>query len=120
MEVREMYQAVRDAQVMAGTRIRPGASGAEIYQSVVDFFGERGYESGNSGFVHNLGHGVGLEVHEAPSLGPMGEELRAGNVVTNEPGLYFPGIGGVRLENTGVIGADAFTSLTKFPNNLVL
>ncbi|MCU0632383.1 MAG: Xaa-Pro peptidase family protein [Methanolinea sp.] len=119
-DIAEMYRAVRDAQDLAARLMRPGVSGAVVYQAVVDFFGERGYESGASGFVHNLGHGVGLEVHEAPSLGPMGEVLHPGNVVTNEPGLYHHGAGGVRLENTGVIGPGGFISLTRYPNDLVL
>ncbi len=120
VEVREMYQAVREAHALAAGRIRAGIRGDAVYQDVVDFFRERGYESGHAGFVHNLGHGVGLEVHEAPSLGPGGEELYAGNVVTNEPGLYFQGIGGVRLENTGVIDPGGFLPLTRYPDDLVL
>lgn len=115
MQIKEMFCAVRDALEMAAGNIRPGLTGAEVYQSVVDLFTERGFESGREGFVHNLGHGVGLEVHEAPSLGPAGEELYQGNVVTIEPGLYFSGIGGIRIENTGVISAEGFTSLTRFP-----
>lgn len=120
VQVREMHRAVREAQELAAEKIRPGVTGADVYQSVVDYFSELGYESGHTGFVHNLGHGVGLEVHEAPSLGPMGEELRPGNVVTNEPGLYIPGVGGVRLENTGVVSDRGFTALTRFPDTLVL
>lgn len=115
MQIKEMFLAVRDAHEIAAEKIRPGLTGAEVYQSIVDFFAERGFESGREGFVHNLGHGVGLEVHEAPSLGPAGESLCRGNVVTIEPGLYYPGIGGIRIEDTGVVGAEGFTSLTKFP-----
>lgn len=120
MQIKEMFLAVRDALEMATGEIRPGITGADAYQSVVDFFAERGFESGREGFVHNLGHGVGLEVHEAPSLGPAGENLTPGNVVTIEPGLYYSGIGGIRIENTGVVGAEGFTSLTRFPLSLDL
>jgi Xaa-Pro aminopeptidase len=119
-DVLEMYQAVRDAQDLAAETIRPGVTGEEVYRAVVGFFEETGYGTGSSGFVHNLGHGVGLEVHEAPSLGPSGEVLLPGNVVTNEPGLYMPGIGGVRLENIGVIGPGGFATLTRYPRDLAV
>jgi Xaa-Pro aminopeptidase len=117
-EIREMYQAVKGAQAHAAKRIRPGATGDEVHQSAVEFFKECGYESGDRGFIHNLGHGVGLEVHELPSLGPDGEALRAGNVVTNEPGLYYPGLGGVRLENIGVVTRNGWRCVTRFPEEL--
>jgi Xaa-Pro aminopeptidase len=119
-DIADMYRAVRDAQDLASRLIRPGVSGAQIYQAVVDFFREAGYESGSRGFVHSLGHGVGLEVHERPALGPSGEEIRENSVVTNEPGLYYPGIGGVRLENTGVVKRGGFSSFTRFERELVL
>jgi Xaa-Pro aminopeptidase len=119
-KVLEMYAAVCEAQALAVRHIRAGASGAGIHQMVVDFFLERGYGSTNNGFVHNLGHGVGLEVHELPSLGPSGKELAAGNVITVEPGLYCPGTGGVRLEDIGAVTRKGFARFSKFPTDLVL
>ncbi len=119
-EIREMYDAVRDAQQMASQRIRPGVSGADLYQMVVDFFREHGYATDTQGFVHSLGHGVGLEVHEEPSLGPTGGNLAVGNVVTVEPGLYYTGIGGVRLEDMGAVSADGFDLFTHYPMELQL
>ncbi|NYT07249.1 MAG: aminopeptidase P family protein [Methanomicrobiales archaeon] len=119
-EIREMYAAVRDAQDQAAVSIRAGADGSAVHLAVVDLFKERGYTSGLKGFTHNLGHGVGLEVHELPSLGPGGETLEAGNVVTNEPGLYYPGTGGVRIENIGVVTRKGFRCLTRFPRELVV
>jgi Xaa-Pro aminopeptidase len=119
-EIIDMYQAVKEAQAYAAGRIRPGVSGDEVHQAVVRFFKERGYPSGKEGFIHNLGHGVGLEVHELPSLGPGGGTLSAGNVVTNEPGLYLPGIGGVRLENTGVVTKNGFGCLTHYEEELII
>ncbi len=119
-DIREMFRAVREAQDLAAARLRPGVTGEEVYRAVVDFFEELGYGTGSSGFVHNLGHGVGLEVHEAPSLGPSGEMLVQGNVVTNEPGLYLPGTGGVRLENIGVIENGGFSTLTSYPRELAV
>jgi Xaa-Pro aminopeptidase len=119
-EIAEMYSAVRDAQDRASASIRAGADGAAVHQGVVDLFEERGYTTGLKGFTHNLGHGVGMEVHELPSLGPGGDTLQAGNVVTIEPGLYYPGIGGVRIENIGVVTRTGFRCLTRFPRELVL
>jgi Xaa-Pro aminopeptidase len=114
-ELVEMYEAVRGAQALAATLVRPGTTGAEIHGKVVDYFRERGYGTDTKGFIHNLGHGVGLEVHELPVLGPGGGELAAGNVITLEPGLYYPGTGGIRLEDMGVVTADGFRDLTRMP-----
>ncbi|MDM7935093.1 MAG: M24 family metallopeptidase, partial [Methanothrix sp.] len=66
------------------------------------------------------GHGVGLEVHELPSLGISGGLLEAGNVVTVEPGLYYPGIGGVRLEDLAIVGQAGCENITSFERRLVL
>jgi Xaa-Pro aminopeptidase len=70
------------------------------------------------GFFHALGHGVGLEVHEAPYLGRVGEELIAGDVVAVEPGLYRSGYGGCRLEDLVLVTEEGAESLTRFPYEL--
>lgn len=119
-EVVAMFEAVRAAKALALGRIRAGVLAAEIHQAVVDLFAERGYAAGASGFTHNLGHGVGLEVHELPSLGPGAGPLEAGSVITVEPGLYLPGVGGVRLEDIGLVTTDGFENFTRFPEELVL
>lgn len=119
-EIREMYTALREAKQLGISQVKAGVSGSEIYQSVVDFFKEHGYESDTRGFVHNLGHGVGLQVHELPTVGPAGKELKAGSVITIEPGLYYPGIGGVRLEDIGEVTTKGFSKFTKFPEDLVV
>ncbi len=119
-EIREMYQAVQEAQSRAASRIRVGVSGAELQQETIDFFKERGYESNARGFMHNLGHGVGLDVHEAPILGSGGGPLSAGNVVTIEPGLYYQEYGGVRLEDMGAVTGDGFDRFTRCKETLIL
>ena len=119
-ELLEMYDAVKDAQDLGMSLVKPGASGAAIHQAIVDLFAGRGYEANNSGFTHNLGHGVGLEVHEQPTLGPAGGTLAPGNVVTVEPGLYYRDVGGVRLENTGAVTTGGFDSFTQFPREFIL
>lgn len=116
----EMYNAVLEAQNLGQSLVTAGATGQDVHQAVVDLFHEHGYESGNRGFIHNLGHGVGLEVHEQPTLGPGGGILSTGNVVTVEPGLYYEEIGGVRLENIGAVSGNRFDLITRFPREFVL
>lgn len=119
-EIREMYSAVTDAHDLAVSLIQVGKTGADIHQNVIDLFSSRGYESGTRGFIHNLGHGVGLEIHEAPSLGPAGGLLTQGNVITVEPGLYYPNVGGVRLEDIGMVAKKGFKLFTNYPKELIL
>jgi len=120
-EVEELYEAVRMAQNVGLEAIRAGVSGQEVHAEVVGFFREHGYpEREGSGFTHSTGHGVGLNVHESPSLSEAGEILEERNVVTVEPGLYYPDIGGVRLEDLVVVTAQACENLTHFERKLVL
>jgi Xaa-Pro aminopeptidase len=119
-EIIDMYDAVREAQQVGIDKVHAGVSGSDVHQAVVEFFKERGYESTTKGFVHNLGHGVGLQVHEAPSLGPSGKALVSGNVITLEPGLYYPGRGGVRLEDIGMVTAKGFNRFTTLRAELVV
>ena len=119
-EILEMFNTLRQAKKIGISLVKTGASGADIHLAVVDFFKDHGYESNTRGFVHNLGHGVGLQVHELPTVGPAGKALATGNVITIEPGLYYPGIGGVRLEDIGVVMAKGFENFTAFPEDLVI
>jgi Xaa-Pro aminopeptidase len=119
-DIREMYDALREAKKLGISRVKAEVSGAEIHQAVVDFFNERGYETDTRGFIHNLGHGVGLQVHELPTIGPAGKALESGNVITIEPGLYYPGIGGVRLEDIGAVTAREFNNFTTFSEELIV
>lgn len=120
LAVREMYNAVLEAQTLGQTLVSTGKSGPEIHASVARYFTDAGFENQSGGFIHNLGHGVGLEVHELPVVGPGGGDLVPGNVITIEPGLYYPGIGGVRLENTGAVTSGQFESFTTFGMDLIL
>ena len=84
-------------------------------------FAEHGFpERDGKGFAHSTGHGVGLSVHERPSLGEAGEILEANMVVTVEPGLYYPGVGGIRLEDLAVVTEKGCQNLTDFSKHLVL
>ena len=129
-ELRDMYGAVLEAQEMALSMIKAGVNGRDVHEKVSDILHGRGYKTGKhdqkpgepltEGFFHGTGHGVGLEVHEAPRLSTVDEELRAGDVVTVEPGLYEPGLGGVRIEDLVVVTEDGNRNLTNFPKEFVL
>jgi Xaa-Pro aminopeptidase len=119
-EILEMYSALREAKKLGISQVKAGISGADIHQAVVDFFKECGYDSNLRGFIHNLGHGVGLQIHELPTVGPAGKALESGNVITIEPGLYYPGIGGVRLEDIGLVTKKGFEKFTVFPEELIV
>jgi Xaa-Pro aminopeptidase len=119
-EIREMFDALQAAKHLAISHTKEGVMGSDLYQMVVDYFKDHGYHSDTRGFTHNLGHGVGLQVHELPTVGPAGKELEAGNVITIEPGLYYPDTGGVRLEDIGAVTKRGFTSFTKFSEDLIV
>ena len=121
LEVREIYDAVRQAQDVGLKGIRSGVPGKEVHSSVSQIFRELGFpETEGSGFTHSTGHGVGLDVHEKPSLSETGETLQTAQVVTVEPGLYYSQIGGVRLEDLVVVTENGCENLTRFDKKLVI
>jgi Xaa-Pro aminopeptidase len=121
LEVREMYDAVLDAQQTGIGAISAGVSGKEVHSRVCQAFHDAGYpEREGKGFTHSTGHGVGLDVHERPSLGLAEDILEVNNVVTVEPGLYYPEIGGIRLEDLVVVTAQGCENLTSFEKRLVV
>jgi len=114
----EIYRTVKEAQSLAVSRIHSGIEAKEIDEAARDHITEMGY---GEYFVHSLGHGVGLEVHEPPALGPTSKDvLAAGNVVTVEPGVYIPQFGGVRIEDTVLVLDKGEEKLTKAPVSLTL
>ena len=129
----QMYEVVQRAQDAGIKALRPGITGREVHELVEDVIFAAGYDTLREGqkhhpedpvtrgFIHGTGHGVGLEIHEAPSVGRGGSvPLMAGDVVTVEPGLYDPDIGGIRLEDMLVITADGSRNLTRAPRQLVI
>ena len=118
--VRKLYDTVERGQEIAFAEIRQGASSAKVHASVQEFFTSEGYKTGRhngrmQGFFHGTGHGVGMEIHEAPRMGPNSKDrLMSGHVVTVEPGLYYPGLGGVRLEDMALVTSNGPCNLTKF------
>ena len=116
-ELRRIYDVCLEAQLAACAGIRPGMTGVEADQIARAVIEEAGY---GEHFGHGLGHGVGLEIHEAPRLSPESTDtLEVGHVVTIEPGIYLPGVGGVRIEDLAVVRADGLELLTSFPKELV-
>ena len=100
------YRAVRKASETALGMIRAGVAASEVHIAAAKTMEELGFRTGRKrggmpcGFIHGLGHGVGLEIHEGPRVSPLNTRpLRRGNVVSVEPGLYDPDWGGIRLED---------------------
>ena len=115
-ELAEIYAVCLEAQEAALAAVAPGRTGREIDAVARDHITRAGY---GERFGHPLGHGVGLDVHEDPRLSRLNERpLEAGNVVTVEPGIYLPGIGGVRIEDLVVVTGTGHEVLTSLPKAL--
>jgi len=124
-ELKRLYRVVKDAQEAAIAEIRDGADGTKIHQGICDRFEAAGYKTGQvngrmQGYFHGTGHGVGLEIHEAPRISRKGSILQEGQVVTVEPGLYYPGLGAVRIEDMVLVTKDGCRNLTDFPKTFEL
>ncbi len=111
---RKRYAAVCAAGQAAVEAIRPGALGKDVHAAARAVLDKAGI---GDKFTHGLGHGVGLAVHEEPRLSPTGKELAAGNIVTVEPGVYFPGSGGIRVEDMVLVTPDGGEALNSLPRD---
>src|SRR5262249_55635695 len=122
-DVKRLYRDVLDAQELAISLVRDGAEGSEIHERVCELFRSRGNATGEEGgrmqgYMHGTGHGVGLDLHEAARISKVKSKLQTGNVVTVEPGLYYPGVGAVRLEDLVVVEQTGARNLNRFPKTL--
>jgi len=128
-ELIKMYDHVRFAQETGIGQIKAGADGQKIYNWTLDYFKVNCYptELKNrpmEGFIHGVGHGVGIDIHEPPTISSRSDILRAGNVVTVEPGLYYQQArghipaGGIRIEDMVFVTKDGCRNLTQFPKDL--
>lgn len=119
--LKKMYAAVKAAQLAALKTVKAGAWADAVHKAAADEMARRGYKTETvdgcpQGFIHGTGHGVGLEIHEAPRVSSaVHKKLRAGNIITIEPGLYYPETGGIRIEDTVVVTRDGFRMLAPCP-----
>ncbi|OQW65577.1 MAG: Xaa-Pro aminopeptidase [Nitrospira sp. ST-bin4] len=124
-DLKRLYQTVKDAQEEAIEKVKDGADGMKIHQGICARFDKAGYKTGlvngrMQGYFHGTGHGVGLDIHEAPRISRTGSLLQEGHVVTVEPGLYYPGLGAVRIEDMVLVTKDGCRNLTDFPKSFEL
>jgi len=122
-KVHRMFEAVREGQEIAYRRIKDGADGKAIHDEILRYFESQGFKTGEQGgrmqgFFHGTGHGVGLEIHEPPRISSRADTLKAGMVVTVEPGLYYADAGGMRIEDMVVVTKDGCRLLTEAPKML--
>jgi len=123
----EMYDAILGAQKIAFEMLKPGSGCRDIHLSVCEYFESLGYDTLRKddnkikeGFIHTTGHGVGLDIHEPPSISENDDLLIEGDVVTIEPGLYYKDIGGIRIEDIVFIKKEGFVNLTNAGKNFVI
>ena len=117
-KLKEIYQVVLDSQLLSLEKIKPGMTGIEADAVARDYIKSKGY---GEAFGHSLGHGIGLEVHEGPGLSFRSDiVLEEGMVITIEPGIYLPGIGGVRIEDDAVVTATGLEKLTHSTKELLI
>ncbi len=120
-EQRKLWETVKAGQALALKRIKAGVDGMTIHKAIQEFFKKRGFptevrKGKNVGFFHGTGHGIGLEIHEYPRLQKV--TLKDRQVLTVEPGLYYPGLGGARQEDVVVVTKAGCKILSRFPKKL--
>jgi len=122
-EVHSLWEAVNTAVDQAIAQLADGVDGKDLHEGIVDYFNTCGHETTERGgrkvgFIHSTGHGVGLDIHEAPRIGRVSWKIRSGSVVTIEPGLYYPGVGAVRIEDLLVVEDSGSRNLNRFVKEL--
>ena len=116
-QLKDIYQVTLDAQLLVAQKAKPGMTGADLDKIARDYITEKGY---GEYFVHSLGHGIGLEIHEGPGVNRLADTpLVPGHVITNEPGIYLPGIGGVRIEDDMIVTETGVEVIQKAPKELI-
>ena len=115
-KIRKIYEVVLNAQLTAISKIRPGASFRAVDAAARGYIQKAGF---GKKFGHGLGHGFGLQIHEHPFMNPIREGVFQQNmVVTVEPGIYLPGVGGVRIEDDILVTKDGYEILSSLPKEL--
>jgi Xaa-Pro aminopeptidase len=118
---RELWNTVREGQEMALRKMKPGVDGLQLHNEVKQLFTDRGFptevrDGRQVGFFHGTGHGLGLEIHEYPRF--QKTVFKPGQVLTVEPGLYYPGLGGVRIEDVVAVTSSGTRLLSRFEKQL--
>lgn len=117
-KLREIYEIVKEAQQKVLDVAKPGMTGVELDAVARDYIASKGY---GEAFGHSTGHGIGLEIHEGPNVSRLAEKAFVpGNVITNEPGIYLPGIGGVRIEDDMLVTENGIKRLTHSEKELII
>lgn len=117
-QLKEIYQIVLEAQLAVLEVAKPGVIGKQLDAVARDYITKHGY---GEAFGHSTGHGIGLEIHEGPNVSVRAEkQFVPGNIITDEPGIYLPGIGGVRIEDDLLITSDGNRVLTHSPKELII
>ncbi|HJA00115.1 M24 family metallopeptidase [Candidatus Collinsella stercoripullorum] len=114
-EQRAIYDLVRRTHEECAAAVHAGVDGSDIHNLSVKIISDAGY---GDFYGHGLGHGVGIEIHELPNFGRRSNIVEAGSVITIEPGVYLPGVGGVRLEDYGLVTEEGFEPFTRSPHEL--
>lgn len=123
-KLKKLYNAVKIGQEYALKNIKAGVNGRKIHEGIHSIFKKLGFETGEKdgrmqGFFHSTGHGIGLELHESPiRIGPVDQILKPGMVASVEPGLYYKGVGGVRIEDLVYITKNRCEILSGYPKQL--
>ncbi len=123
--LKRLYDTVLEGQLLGISQVKKGVNGREIHQNIMHCFEKKGYKTGlidgrMQGFFHGTGHGIGLDIHEPPRISKADHILQTGEVVTVEPGLYYPQIGAVRIEDMVLVEDTACRNLTTYPKFLEL
>lgn len=117
-KLREIYNVVKEAQQKVLDVAKPGMTGVELDAVARDYIASKGY---GEAFGHSTGHGIGLEIHEGPNVSKLAEKAFVpGNIITNEPGIYLPGIGGVRIEDDMLVTENGIKRLTHSEKELII
>ena len=117
-KLKEIYEIVREAQQKVLDVAKPGMTGIELDAVARDYIASKGY---GEAFGHSTGHGIGLEIHEGPNVSKLAEKAFVpGNIITNEPGIYLPGIGGVRIEDDMLVTENGIKTLTHSKKELII
>lgn len=117
-KLREIYNVVKEAQQKVLDVAKPGMTGVELDAVARDYIASKGY---SEAFGHSTGHGIGLEIHEGPNVSKLAEKAFVpGNIITNEPGIYLPGIGGVRIEDDMLVTENGIKRLTHSEKELII